>query len=269
MYSFLKNILRMYRINLRLDWRSLVAYPGTFWIAITTIPLWSLIQVAFIETIYGQVESFLGYTRYENYVLFGTYKIVQSLAVTLFMVNLEELTQRIRGTDMWSFDMMLLKPIDSQIFATMGRVWFGSLAALGVGVGMVVYGLVNGSQSITVINLLLYLVTIGIGIVLFYLIYFFIQTWLFWFEYLQVGETLWFTIQDMGQYPRNLYRGWLGILLNIVVPVTVAASVPADILLGRGSGWGLLTAALSVGVLFYLTRSFWKYSIKKYASVSS
>lgn len=269
MYSLIRSVLRMYRINLRLDWRSLVAYPGTFWIAITTIPLWSLIQIVFIETIYGQVESFLGYSRFENYVLFGTYKIVQSLAVTLFMINLEELTGRIRGTDMWSLDMMLLKPVDSQVFATMGRIWFGSLAALGVGMGMVVYGLVNEPQTITLLNTVFYLIAIGVGMLLFYVIYLFIQTWLFWFEYLQVGETLWFTIQDLGQYPRNLYRGWLGILLNIVFPLTVAAAVPVDILLGRGSGWGLLAATISVAILFLLTRSFWKYSIKKYASVSS
>ncbi len=269
MLKLIQTIVAVYKINFRLDLKSLIAYPETFWFAITTIPLWSLLQILFIETIYGQIDSFLGYTRFENYVLFGTYKIIQSSAVTLFMVQLESLTERIRGTDSWSLDMMLLKPIDSQIFATMGRIWFGSATAFLVGVSMVVYGLINEPHAIMLVQILTYVFAVVLGIILFYILYFFIQTWLFWFEYLQVGETLWFTIQDMGQYPRNLYRGWLGILLNVAVPVTLAASIPSDFLFGRMPLWQLIMYTLIVMMLFYLSRKFWQYSIRKYSSFSS
>lgn len=269
MWTLVKSAVKMYRINFRMDLKSLIAYPQTFWFAITTIPLWSLLQILFIETIYGQVDSFLGYTKYENYVLFGTYKIVQSLAVTLFIVQLDELTDRIRGDDKWSFDMMLLKPIDSQIFSTMGRIWFGSWTAMLVGVGMVVFGLVREPHVITLAAVITYVLTILLAVFFLYLIYFFIQTWLFWFEYLQVGETLWFNIQDIGQYPRNLYRGWTGIFFNIVFPVTIAASIPSDFLLGRLPVWHLALYASVIGVLAYGARRFWQFSIRKYSSYSS
>lgn len=269
MLSFIRSAVKMYRINFRLDLKSLIAYPQTFWFAIFTIPLWSLLQILFIETIYGQVDSFLGYSKFENYVLFGTYKIVQSLAVTLFIVQLDELTDRIRGDDKWSFDMMLLKPIDSQVFSTMGRIWFGSWTALAVGAAMVIYGLVQEPHVITIPAILTYIMTIFLATFFFYLIYFFIQTWLFWFEYLQVGETLWFNLQDIGQYPRNLYRGWAGILFNIVFPVTLAAAVPSDFLLGRLPWWHLGLYVVIVGILAIGARKFWQFSIKKYSSYSS
>jgi ABC-2 type transport system permease protein len=246
-----------------------MAYPGTFWFATTTIPLWSLLQIAFIETIYGQMDSFLGYSRYENYVMFGTYKIVQSLAVTLFMVQLEDLTERIRGGEILSLDMILLKPVDSQIMATLGRIWYGSFGALLVGVAMVLYGLGHEPHLVTLSSVAMYLAAIILATILLYILYFFIQTWLFWFEYLQGGETLWFTLQDVGQYPRNLYKGGLGVLLNIVVPVTMVASLPLDLLIGRESVWVLTGLGLVVAILFYLSRLFWQYSIKKYSSFSS
>lgn len=269
MIKFVQDVFKFYKLNFYLDIKSLIAYPSTFWLAITTIPLWSLLQIVFIETIYGQVDSFLGYTKFENYVLFGTYKMVQSLAVIFFMVQLEELTERIRGNDNWSLDMMLLKPIDSQIFATMGRFWFGSISSVLVGVAMIYYGLTFEPHIFGIASVMAYFVVVLLAIVLLYLIYLFIQTWLFWFEYLQVGQQLWFTIQEMGQYPRGLYRGSLGALMNIVLPITICAAVPVDMLFGRMPLYYLLMFAMIVGTLSLLTRRFWQYSIKKYSSFSS
>ena len=269
MFEKLKNILRFYKLNFWLDLKKNIAYPETFWFAVITIPMWSLLQILFIETIYGQTSSFLGYSRWENYVLFGTYKIVQSLSAIFFMVQLEELTDRIRGSDSMSFDEVLLKPIDSQIYATTGRIWFGSISPLLVGVAMVIYGLVHEPHYMTLGNILAYVFTAGLGVVLFYLLYLFIQTWLFWFEYLQVGETLWFEMQNIGQYPRALYQGGLGLLFNIAVPVTLAASVPVDLLFGRTPWWQIGMYTVIMAILIFLTRRFWQYSIKKYSSFSS
>jgi ABC-2 type transport system permease protein len=259
----------MYKLNFKLDLKSLVAYPATFWFAAMTIPLWSLVQVIFIETIYGQVDNFLGYTRYENYVLFGTWKLVQSIATIFFMIQLEELTERVRGNDTWSLDMMLLKPVDSQIFATTGRYWFGSISSLIVGASMIGYGLLREPHVMSFINILIYGVTVVMAVILFYLIYLFLQTWLFWVEYLQVGEELWFTIQDLGQYPRKLYQGGMGTLLNIVFPITLAASIPVEFLFGKIPWYQLGMYVMSLGLIGYLTRRFWQYSIKKYSSFSS
>lgn len=269
MLAKIKELLRWYKINFPLELKKNIAYPETFWFAVTTIPLWSLLQVLFIETIYGQLDSFLGYSKWENYVLFGTYKIVQSLAVIIFMVQLDELPDKVRGNEGDSFDTVLMKPMDSQIMATTGRIWFGSISPLAVGAAMVFYGLTNEPHAINVMNVVTYLITVGLAVVLFYLLYLFIQTWLFWFEYLQVGETLWFEVQNIGQYPRGLYKGGLGVLMNIAVPVTLAASVPADFLFGTLPWWRLAIYFMIIYVLTLLTRKFWQYSIRKYSSFSS
>lgn len=269
MWNYVKEMIRFHKLNFRMDLKKNMAYPETFWFAITTIPLWSLLQILFIETIYGQVDSFLGYSKWENYVLFGTFKIVQSLAVIFFMVQLDELPGKIRGEEGDSFDMVLLKPMDAQILATTGRTWFGSFSPLVVGIAMVMYGLTHEQHVIMPVGVVTYLLAIMFAVILFYLLYLFIQTWLFWFEYLQVGETLWFEAQTMGQYPRSLYKGGLGAVINIAVPLTIAASVPADLLYGTMSWWNIFFYGAIIGILSFLTRRFWLYSIKKYSSFSS
>lgn len=265
----IRRLFNYYKQGFICDIKANIAYPTTFWFAALTIPLWILIQILFIETIYGQTHSFLGYTKYENYALFGTFKLVQSIASFLFFVRLEDLAQKIRGTSDWSLDMMLLKPIDSQVFATTGKFWFGSLSSMAAGIGMIAYGLTHEAHIIPASAMVMYGLAVLLGVFFLYLLFLFIQTWLFWFEYLQIGESLWFTFQAFGQYPRGLYGGWLGVVLNIVIPITLMASVPVEFLFGRIPVVNMALYGLIVMILFYLTRQFWLYSIKKYSSFSS
>lgn len=269
MWNKAKRLLRYYHLGLIVDLKASIAYPTTFWMASTVIPMWILIQILFIETIYGQTDSFLGYTRYENYVLFGTFKIVQSLAAVFFLNKLEDLTEKIRGTSENSFDVLLLKPMDSQILATTGSFWFGSISSFMAGLGMVLYGLSRESHVLGLGNIVAYCLAVVMGVFFLYLLYFFIQTWLFWFEYLQVGQELWFTLQSFGQFPRSLYSGWSAALFNIAMPITLMAGIPVEFLFGTMSFVHLLKYAGILAILFVLTRRFWQYSIKKYSSFSS
>lgn len=252
-----------------MDVKSNIAYPTTFWFATLSIPLWGLLQILLIETIYGQTNQFLGYTKYENYVLFGTWKLVQSLASFLFFVRLEDLGEKVRGTSDWSFDAMLIKPLDSQLFATTGKFWLGSISSMIVGVGLIAYGLVHEPHVMSVMQGGAYVFMIIIATFFLYLLYLFIQTWLFWFEYMEVGESLWFTFQSFGEYPRQLYHGGLSVVMNIVVPITLMAAVPVELLFGKMPLYMMGVYAFIVAILFVLTRKFWQYSIKKYSSFSS
>lgn len=269
MWTKVKKLFGYYKLGFIFDIKANIAYPTTFWFAVTTIPLWVLIQILFIETIYGQTEMFLGYTRYENYVMFGTFKLVQSLASLIFFVRLEDLAEKIRGTSDWSLDMMLLKPIDSQVFATTGKFWFGSISSAAAGIGMVAYGLIHEPHIIGMLAWGTYMIAVLLGVFFLYLLFLFIQTWLFWFEYLQIGESLWFTSHAFGQYPRSLYQGWVGLIFNVVIPITLMASVPVEFLFGKIPIINLGMYIGIVAILFVLTRRFWQYSIKKYSSFSS
>lgn len=269
MWYQIKHTLNYFKINFVFNLKAEMAYQTMFWFAIVTQPLWAVLQILLIETIYGHTDSFLGYTRFDNYVLFGTFKIVQSLAEGVSMARLNDLAEKIRGTSDLSFDMMLTKPIDSQLYATTGQFWFGSFSSLLAGIGMMLYGLINQNYIIGIGQMIGYLFAMLLGVVLLYIIFLFIQTWLFWFEYLQIGQELWFSTQIFGQYPSAMYTGALNVIWNIVIPITLMASVPVEFLFGKMPLINMLFYVGVVGVLFVLTRKFWQYSIKKYSSFSS
>ncbi len=269
MWNSIKSILKYWKLSFIFDLKANFAYPTTFWMTFLTVPMWAVTQILFIETIYGQTGNFLGYTKYENYVLFGTCKLVQSIAVFLFYVRLEDLAEKIRGQSDWSLDMMLLKPIDSQLFVTTGKYWLGSLSSMAVGAALIVYGYAHEPHLITLLSVLGYVGIMALAVVFLYVIFLFIQTLLFYTDYLQVGESLWITFHEYGQYPRQLYQGGVGIIFNIIIPITLMGSVPVEILYGKMPLPMILVYTLVVGILFLLSRLFWLHSLKRYASSSS
>ncbi|KKU89144.1 MAG: hypothetical protein UY18_C0003G0031 [Microgenomates group bacterium GW2011_GWF2_47_9] len=265
----LGRLARYYWCSLKADLKATIAYPSSFWMAFLSIPLWALVQIAFIETIYGQTGDFVGFSKYETYALYGTYKIVQSLTVIFFYVRLYDLAEKIRGSSDWSLDMMLLKPIDSQLFVTTGRFWLGSISSLVVGGAIFWYGLSKEVHVFSALQIFMYLFVILLAVVFLYTLYLIVQTCMFWLDYTQAGEYLWTFYQHFAKYPRAIYHGGVGMLVNVLLPITIMASLPLEYLLGRVGVSEAVYAFLAVAGLFVFGRWFWLRSIKNYSSFGS
>ena len=255
--------------TLILEVKKTIAYPATFWIVVITIPLYSLIQIVFLETIYSNTTNFAGYTKFEGYILFGTFTVVQCIGHIFFYNRLSEIKDLIRGGAQESFDTALTKPIDAQIFTTVGRFSFGNIGPCIIAVFVILYGLGHEPHVFSILDIFSYLLVICMGVLFFYLSFLFLSTFLFWIPELQMTEALWETFLSFGQYPSNLYHGVVGVIFNLVVPITLMASVPVEFLLGRKPLYMLFIYLVIIIFLFSLTRLFWNIAIKKYSSFSS
>ncbi len=265
----MRNVLRFLQLSFVQELKKTLAYPTTFWIIVFIIPLYSLIQIVFLESIYSHTGSFVGYSKFEAYVLFGTYTIVQALGHFAFYNRLSELGNLIRGGSQESFDLTLIKPVDSQVFATLGKFNFGNIAPFIIGVSLVLYGLNHQPHLLGAFNIFSYLLLTAMGIMLFYLLFLFFSTFLFWQPDLQMTEDLWESVQSFGQYPPNLYHGPVGVLFNLVIPITLMAGIPTNFLFAKTPAYMLLFYLGIGALLLILTRLFWKTAIKKYSSSSS
>ncbi len=262
-------ILSYLKTSYRIDLKKNFVYPANFWLVAFLIPIMSIIQIIFIDAIFKNTNNFLGYTRYETFVLFGTYRIVQSIGYLFFSTKLEELKELIVGGGLDSFDNILLKPIDSQLYATIGKLNLGNISPIIVGISIVWYGLVKQPHEIGFMNVISYLFIMVMGTLVMYFSFLFLRSLLFWFDNIQVTANLWIELQNFGQYPMELYKGGLGIFLNFVIPITLMAAVPSNFLFGRMSWYMFFVYLFIIGVLFVVTRWFWKFSIKRYSGFSS
>jgi ABC-2 type transport system permease protein len=261
----IKYLKRMFVMEVK----QLVAYPTSFWVAMLTVPLFTVVQIVFLETIYAQTESFAGYTKYEGYVLFGTFTMVQTLGYLFFYWRLADLKGMIRGDAQESFDTALLRPLDAQITTTIGRYNFGNIPPFLIAVFVVSYGFYMEPHLVSMLSIFHYVAIVLMAVALFYFTFLFASTFLFWFPELQMTEALWETILAYGQYPSALYQRTTGVIFNFILPLTIMASVPVDFLLGRKPiyyFWVYLSITI---IIFLLTRWFWKVAIKNYSGFSS
>lgn len=246
-----------------------IAYPAAFWLGFLSIPLWSIVGIFFIEIIYGQTTSFVGYSKYEMYVLFGTYRLAVNTAYFIMLARLFELTGLIRCDTHETFDMVLVKPIDSQIYGTTGRYSFIEISQIIVGISMITYGLYKQPHSFTFFNIFACFLLFFCGVLLLYIIYLVFRSFIFWFQEFQVSEGLYETLRGYGRFPSELYTGITGLILNLLIPVTLTAGIPVDFLFGKIPQYMLFIYIFITGILFFLSRKFWLLSVKKYASFSS
>lgn len=265
----MRTIFTYLKRSLILELKKTIVYPYSFWIVMIVIPFYSAIQIIFLESIYAHTTNFVGYTKYEAYVLFGTYSIVQTLGHMLVYSRLTELKGLIRGDAQESFDIALTKPIDSQIYATLGRFNFGNIGPVSVGIFIVCYGLAHGTYAVTFMNLISYFAVVCLGLAMFYFTFLSLSTLLFKFPEMQMTEALWSVVMTFGQYSTDLYRGPVGVLLNIIIPVTLMASVPSNFLLGRLSATTFVMYFGIIVLLFFGSRYLWNRSVKQYSSFSS
>jgi ABC-2 type transport system permease protein len=263
------NLLSFLKRSFILEIKKTIAYPTSFWLIVITFPLYSLIQIVFLESIYSHTGNFAGYTKYEGYILFGTFTMVQTLGYLFFHLRLADLKTLINGGGQESFDVTLIKPIDAQIYATLGRFNFGNIAPCLVAFFVMLYGLSHETHLISLFGIFSYILILIMGTIIFYITFLFFQVLLFWFPDLQVTESIWESFQEFGQYPAGLYQGFGGIILNLVIPITLMASIPVDFILGRGSVYFLFIYIAIILILSLLSRLFWSTAIKKYSSFSS
>ncbi len=265
----MKTILIYLRRTLLLELKKTIAYPASFWMVVITIPLYSLIQIAFLETIYSQTSNFIGYSKYEAYILFGTFTLVQAIGHLFLYNRLSDMKDLIRGGGQESFDTALTKPIDTQIYTTIGRFNFGNIAPFIVAIFIIVYGFWHEPHLVTIFDFVSYCLIILMGVLFFYLSLLFISTFLFWNPELQVTEALWEEFLSFGKYPSNLYGGMAGAIFNLIIPITLMASIPVEFLLERKPFYMLIVYFGITILLFLFTRLFWNVAIKKYSSFSS
>ena len=249
--------------------KEVIIYPASLWSVIVTAPLYALSQIIFLETIYSQTSNFAGFTKYQAYILFGTFMMVQSLGYIFLYSRLIKLKALIRGEGQESFEMALTKPIDAQIFATLGRYSLGSIAPFFVTLSIVVYGMTYEFQAWNMSGVIQYVFIVCMGVFINYLLFLFISTFLFWFPELQVVEAIWESLAGFGQYPSALYRGAAGVLFNLIIPVTLMASIPVEFLFGRKPWYMFFVYLAIVAALFLLVRLFWNWAIKEYSGSGS
>ena len=267
-----------------------LSFRTNFLLQCVTSISWAIMNWAFFKIIFAQGKNIAigkgtGWTENEFFIFLGTVWIINAIVQTFFMPNAQEFSELIRTGNL---DFALLKPIDTQFLVSFPRMNWASLANFFLGVVVVAFyanvlthEAVN-PLSLSVLQVFLYVVFIGAGVVIMYSVMISLAATSVWLGRNQNLYMIWFYLTNFYRYPMEIYQrgviGWgLWGFFSFVVPVLVVANVPARTLAqplresggNRWENWLILLLFTMALVSLLVSRRVFRWALSSYRSASS
>jgi ABC-2 type transport system permease protein len=223
-------------------------------------------SLAVLALVFGKTDSLRGWSAGELLVVMGVYVLVGGLIKMLVQPNMQQLMEDVqRGT----LDFVLTKPADGQLLVSVRRVQLWQGVDVLVGGALVVVATARLPGTVSVADVLGFLVSLGLGAVAIYCFWLLLSTVAFWVTRLDPIVELFDGMYQAGRWPVSVYPGWLRIGFTVLVPLAFAITVPASALTGRATGLLLLGSVAFTVVLAALTRWVWRRALRRYSGASA
>lgn len=228
---------------------------------VTTI--WLGISVAPVLIVALHTDDASGWTLPRLLFLQAVWYLLDAVVWAFLIMNVGYWEEHVR---LGLLDGRLLRPVNSLVLCSLGRVYIPDLPkfVLAVGLGAVAVGLGGGPPS------WLHAVAAAASIVSAMVLMWAIGVLVNYKALTHVRFDGWaalFAAQNLARVPVPLYGRVLRVVLTAVVPVAFLATVPAQLFFGDVAPWlgavAVLLAALAIRVTWFL----WRRELGRYAGV--
>ncbi|HWL07489.1 MAG TPA: ABC-2 family transporter protein [Planctomicrobium sp.] len=271
---FRPNYSRVWLMFFRNSLVRAMMFRGHFLIEMLTQTFWIAAQLVLFQIIYGKVSRIQGWSQYEYFAFLATGMLINGLVEAFFMPNCANLSEKIRTGSM---DFAMLKPIDTQFLISFETVDFAMINQVVISLGILGYSLWYLGVTITIVNVLLYLLLVVIGVILFYSLMITLASTSIWMGRNQSLYEFWFYITVFARYPQNFYRQVQGteilwFTFSFLLPILLVVTVPARVLLEKTlepNAIVLVIAPTATLICLFISRKIFNWSLKHYRSASS
>lgn len=259
--------LTVARTFFRLGLLNIMQYRSDFFVSLLNVLITIGTRLLGLQVIFGQTDDLRGWTANDLIVLVGLHMFVGGLLGLVIRPSMQALMEGIR---LGTFDFVLTKPVDSQLFASVQTVAPQSMTDMLFGLDVILFGMAQLDAGLRPGTVLLFLLVLLAGVVIIYSFMLILSTMAFWFVRLENVLVIFQTMfGNAGAWPITIYPFWLRTTLTFFVPVAFAVTIPAESLTGRlDATTALLTVGLAV-VFFAGARAFWRYALRHYTGASA
>ena len=163
-------------------------------------------------------------------------------------------------------DFVLLKPVSARFLLSCSGVNPGAAANAAIGLGVVLYAVhaapPSGPWGISVA----YVALMACAVVTFYNILFMLLTVSFWATKVDGLQYLFEEVLNLAGLPISVYKGALGVVFSYLIPLGVAATVPAGLLAGHPDPIFYVYAPTCVILTGILSQWVWRRAVGSYTS---
>lgn len=221
----------------------------------TLAPLW---------LVFAQRDQIVGWTEPQVTLVAGLFFLMQGLIAGLIEPNLGEIVEAIRNGNL---DLMLLKPADAQLLASVRRIAPGRLWDVAVAAALLAWALPSIDPAPLDVVVAGVLLMAGCGAM--YGLWVLAICTSFWLVRVDNLRFLLWAATDAGRFPLDVFTRWVRFGLVVVVPVGLLTTLPVVALRGDWTA-GLVGAAVLVAAGFVVgSRVAWTTALASYTSASS
>ena len=260
--------LNLIRCFIRASVQDEMAHRSNFWISLLHSILNLVTGIMGVAVLFGQVDSINGWDFTSTLVILGVYLTVGALRGLFIGPSLDALS----GMDgeVWTgkLDFTLLRPVDVQFQASFRHWRPFRLLDLVLGFGVLVTASLRLGRSVTFSELLAFLISLLIGMLILYSILLIFAGLVFWspgFLFTWVFDGIF----QMARYPVGVYPQWVRLILTWIIPVGLITTVPAQALSGSLPMWLFGAAFLFAIMLLIGGTAIFRSGLQRYASASS
>lgn len=258
--------LRLTWLHLRVAVMNEVQYRANFFIQLLQSVVLVGTGLVALAVIFDHTTDLNGWSRAELIVVMGVYTMVGGLIGFAIEPNMGRVLADIH---LGTFDYVLTKPADSQLLSSVRQFHLWRLVDVGVGLGVIVWGLVRLDDALTVGEIAGFALTLVAGMVLIYCLWLIVTAGAFWVVRMEMVQELFTGLYRAGQYPVTVYPVGLKLVLTYLVPIGFAVTVPAESLTGRLTLTRVAATALFLVLVMAITRVIWRAGTRHYSGASA
>jgi ABC-2 type transport system permease protein len=264
----LRRYTEIYSIMLRNSLIREMSFKANFVLWMLVEVLWFLGQIVFFSIIFGSVNRIGDWSKWEVVLLVGTHQIIAQLFQAFFFVNVANIPELVRTGRL---DSLLVLPIDSQFAVSSKQFGLDSVVNAALGGVVVIVSLTRLGVVPQPLHILLYLVAIGFGIAIHYSIMLNLAAVSFWIVRAQGLVYGYFNFLNIARYPDVIYPRLFRLIFSWIIPVVIVANIPARVLIkSLGQPLPLMLQMIVASlIIFWSSRVFWRFALKRYSSASS
>lgn len=259
----LRYYLKIYKAILKINIHLLLAHRANFINNLASSLGWGVFSIVTILILTSKAPQITNWSRNEIILLAGAYSITVGIMHTFFSKNFELIPELV---ELGRFDLVLVKPPDSQFLASFQRFNFTSIFRIVIGIFVIVYIVLIEQIKISFINLFGFSILILVGVAVIYSIWLLCITLTFWINRSDNLSEFLFSINSLSRLPGEVYRETLSYLYFFLLPLLLTVTVPTKTLLGKALAGDVILLVLSAVCLVFISRKFWLFALKYYQS---
>lgn len=253
-------------------------FKGNFLIQIITRAFWFFAQIAMFKIIFEKVPNINGWDQNQYFAFMATGMLINGIVETFFMPNCANLSEQIRTGRL---DFALIKPLSTQFLVSFERINLAMLSQVLLATLLLVVSLWRIGNAVSVTQLLIYLLYVGVGVLFFYSMMIVTACTSIFMGRNQGLYDFWFYITVFARYPRSIYDGrdsanrfeageMLQFGFSYAMPILLVITVPARVIVNTLDQQHWAAVALVAAVVgLIVSQIVFRWSLNHYRSASS